>query len=143
MKQTINILLISIIIFLSVLFLISCEKEVQKKDLPPGSGSIQPIIPGTYEIKWGLVWERDSIDYKIIIPNMAITNDVINRGIDVYVAPWTGWSSFYKLPFSIAQPDYTDTVHFSYVIEPGKIKLKAITIEDLSRAISDVKIEYR
>ncbi|HEX3164818.1 MAG TPA: hypothetical protein VHQ93_01090 [Chitinophagaceae bacterium] len=138
------------ILLIATTALISCSKDSDnypRPSLPPPIPDIfQPrptvIIIGNKEYHWGVQWDTSANGYKIIIGTVLLTQDAINRGVDVYVAPWSEMSVFEKLPYSYP-PFGGDTISFSYSAMPGQLKVYATTNQSRAWDMSDIYIEYK
>lgn len=137
------------ILLISITTLLSCSKDPDnypRSSPPPPPVIFQPpptvMNIGNKEYLWGIQWDTSANGYKIIINTTLLTQDAINNGINVYVAPWTEMSVFEKLPYSY-QTFPGDTIHFSYSIIPGELKVYANTNMSQAWDKSDICIEYK
>jgi len=143
---------VMIFLFFASVILTACRKNDSDRTIrgawPPPSSPQGPaskpsgILVGNKEYFWKKSWDTSAVGYKIILETWRLTPEAINRGIDVYVALSTEMSPFDKIPRSILDPFFTDTVHLSFDVMPEKLQLIARSTVDMTKAESDMYIEY-
>ena len=125
------------------IIVVSCTKD------PVLLSSPSPVSPPVFnpftnrDYYWALSWDTAANGYKIIITDPSLTQDAINKGIDIYLAPWTEMSVFEKLPFDYIDPALSDTLRFSYTIIPGQLKIISNTRLNNRWDQSDVYILFK
>jgi hypothetical protein len=124
-----------------LLAITSCSKDPGVTS--PPNPSIPPPIPVNREYFWDQRWNATSRGYEIHLDTWNLTQQEINRGIDVYVALSTEMSLFNKIPNSVLEPFFPDTVHLSYTAIPGHLQVIATASFDMTGDESDLFIEYK
>ena len=71
-----------------------------------------------------------------------LTGSTISKGINVYVATWTEFSIFERIPLTYYDFDNKDSVHFSFTALPGHLQVTAQVPFEINYE-SDVLIEYQ
>ncbi|MBD0367268.1 MAG: hypothetical protein ICV53_14340 [Flavisolibacter sp.] len=103
---------------------------------PQGRPPLTGVIHGNTEYFWGYGWTQTSRGQEIQITTIRLTQEAINKGISVHVAPYTEMSTFSELPVTV------NGIELSYVAEPTHLYVIARAPFTISDA-SDVYIEYR
>lgn len=127
--------------FVLIMIFASCHKEKGVIMDPP----VQPpqvSMIGDREYFYGIPWNKDSSGYEMNLDAWRLTGAAINKGIKIYVAIYTDWSSFFPLPMTLSDPFLTDTINLTYTLVPGHVKVFAKTPADINWA-SDISIEYQ
>lgn len=134
-------------IFFLSLSLSSCTKnrEVaipQTNPIPTVTPGPAGMLMGNKEYFWGYAWQKDSAIYEMKVDTWRLTDSAINRGIKVYAAIYTDWSSFDQLPLTLTDVFLPDTVNLSYTVTAGHLKVFAKAPFDITWQ-SDVMIDYQ
>lgn len=130
--------------FLLVFFisLIACHKPVEDRGVssnPSPSGN--PFVAPEREYHWGLYWSQTSRGNEIHLNSPRLSDSVIRRGVAIGLAVYSDWDLFGIIPFDYYDTNKNDTIHLSYDVTPGQLRIIAKTPFAISYP-SDVYIQY-
>ena len=95
------------------------------------------------EYFWKYSWQKDSVNsYQMIVNTWRLTDSAINRGVKVYVAIYTDWSPFERVPQTLHDVFLPDTVNLTYGVTAGHLKVFAKAPFEITWP-SDIMIEYQ
>jgi hypothetical protein len=123
-----------------IISFVACHKEkasiADRRGQPP---QVSPIDDREYY--YGILWKKDSSGYEMNLDLGRLTDTTIRRGVTVYVAIYSDWSPFYRLPLTLSDPFLSDTVNFTYTLTPGHVKVFAKTPLNIDWP-SDISVAY-
>lgn len=136
------------LLFLTALILSACAKH--KVPLPASTYSVAPVFPGfggvpvdNKEYFWKYSWQKDSVNsYQMIVNTWRLTDSAINRGVRVYVAIYTDWSPFERVPQTLHDVFLPDTINLTYKVTAGHLNVFAKAPFQIEWP-SDIMIEYQ
>ena len=136
--------LISCVMILLTLIL-SCNKNDEVITVLPLPPSGLPTLQTSNDVNfWIKHWDTSSRGYEIHLNIQRLTQEQVNKGIDVNIAvlgadntPWV------RIPVNYIDGFLTDTVRLSYAVIPGQLQIIAKTSCPMNNYQSDIFLEYK
>jgi len=130
----------SLLVLIIIIAFVACSKEKAIiTDRPAQPPQVSPIDDREYY--YGISWKKDSSGYEMNLGLGRLTDTTISRGVTVYVAMYTDWSPFYRLPLTLSETFLPDTVNLTYTLTSGNLKVFAKTPLNINWP-SDISVAY-
>ena len=130
----------SLLVLIIIIAVVACSKgKAIITDRPAQPPQVSPIDDREYY--YGIPWKKDSSGYEMNLGLGRLTDTTISRGVTVYVAMYTDWSPFYRLPLTLSETFLPDTVNLTYTLTSGNLKVFAKTPLNINWP-SDISVAY-
>ena len=130
----------SLVALIIIIVFVACHREKASiPDRPAQPPQAAPIDDREYY--YGIPWKKDSTGYEMNLDLGRLTDTTISRGVTVYVAMYTDWSPFYRLPLTNSDFELPDSVNLTYSLTPGHVKVFAKTPVNINWP-SDISVAY-
>lgn len=136
------------LLLLTVTVISACSKHQDPIVTQPYTGPVVSPgfagdLMGNKEYFWKYSWQKDVANsYEMKVNTWRLTDSTINRGVKVYVAIYTDWSPFERVPQTLHDVFLPDTVNLSYKVTQGLLTIFAKSPFEINWS-SDAMIEYQ